>query len=77
MNKVEKFILAVGVRFGLFILITEILKNPKNIKFIKRFIILGVIIQILFGLIMVIIYFDKDLYKKEMQEIREDYNSNI
>jgi hypothetical protein len=77
MNKVEKFILAVGVRFGLFILITEILKNPKNIKFIKRFIILGVIIQLLFGLIMVIIYFDKDLYKKEMQEIREDYNSNI
>ena len=77
MNKVEKFILAVGVRFGLFVLITEILKNPKNIKFIKRFIILGVIIQLLFGLIMVIIYFDKDLYKKEMQEIREDYNKNI
>jgi hypothetical protein len=77
MNKVEKFILAVGVRFGLFILITEILKNPTNIKLIKRFIILGVIIQLLFGLIMVIIYFDKDLYKKEMQEIREDYNSNI
>ena len=77
MNKVEKFILAVGVRFGLFILITEILKNPSNIKLIKRFIIWGVIIQILFGLIMVIIYFDKDLYKKEMQEIREDYNSNI
>jgi hypothetical protein len=77
MNKVEKFILAVGVRFGLFILITEILKNPKNIKLIKRFIIWGVIIQLLFGLIMVIIYFDKDLYKKEMQEIREDYNKNI
>ena len=77
MNKVEKFILAVGVRFGLFVLITEVLKNPKNIKFIKRFIILGVIIQLLFGLIMVIIYFDKDLYKKEMQEIREDYNKNI
>jgi hypothetical protein len=77
MNKVEKFILGVGVRFSLFILITEILKNPSNIKLIKRFIMWSIIIQLLFGLIMVIIHFDKDLYKKEMQEIREDYNKNI
>jgi hypothetical protein len=77
MNKIEKFILGVGVRGGLFILITEILKNPSNIKLIKRFIIVSVIIQLLFGLIMVITHFDKDLYKKEMQEIREDYNKNI
>ena len=77
MNKVGSFICGFTLRLGLFIAITEILKNPKNIKRIKRFIIGSLIVFVVFSLIMIVTHFDKELYKKEMKEIRDDYNSNI
>ena len=77
MNKVGSFICGFTLRLGLFIAITEILKNPKNIRRIKRFVIGGLIAFIVFSLIMIVTHFDKDLYQKEMKEIKLDYNSNI
>ena len=77
MNKVGSFICGFTLRLGLFIAITEILKNSKNIRRIKHFIIGGLIVFVVFSLIMIVTHFDKELYKKEMKEIKEDYNSNI
>ena len=77
MNKVGRFIWGLTLRVGLFIAITEILKNPKNIKRIKRLIVGGLIVFVVFSLIMIVTHFDKELYKKEMKEIKDDYNSNI
>lgn len=74
MNKIEKFIGGVFIRLGLFIVIAEVLKDPKKIRFIRNFIIVVVAIQILIGIVLLVTNFDKNLYKKEIKELAEDYN---
>ena len=74
---IKNIIVGGAVRLGLFIAITEVFKNPKNIKRIKYFIIGANVLFILISLLLAITHFDKDLYKKEMDEIRKDYNESI